>query len=140
MSTAPAVSAAEYVLVCKCASLSTHNFPNFLDNPIHSSLPSAGNGKEMPVSVNSETLLKTFPRGPYTTARTHQMKSVFEFDFHNNRIAESTKLMVEAGTLAAPKALSKLVEPASLRDEYLDNVRKAVDLYKQSHPQTGKVP
>lgn len=61
------------------------------------------NGKEMPVSVNSENLLKTFPRGPYTTARTHQMNSVFEFEFHNRRIAESTKLMVEAGTLAQPQ-------------------------------------
>jgi hypothetical protein len=33
----------------------------------------AGNGKEQAVTVNSEQLLKTFPRGPYTTARTHQV-------------------------------------------------------------------
>eukprot|EP00277_Geminigera_cryophila_P018211 CAMPEP_0179459044 /NCGR_PEP_ID=MMETSP0799-20121207/42447_1 /TAXON_ID=46947 /ORGANISM="Geminigera cryophila, Strain CCMP2564" /LENGTH=298 /DNA_ID=CAMNT_0021260607 /DNA_START=159 /DNA_END=1055 /DNA_ORIENTATION=- len=97
------------------------------------------NGKEMAVSVNSETLLKTFPRGPYTTARTHDINSVFEFDFHNSRIAESTKLMVEAGTLNAPKELSKLIQPETLRDEYLDNVRKAVALYKESHPQTGEM-
>lgn len=97
------------------------------------------NGKSMPVSVNSENLLKTFPRGPYTTARTHQMKSVFEFDFHNSRIAESTKLMVEAGTLEAPKELERLIAPATLRDEYLDNVCKAVALYKQSHPETGEM-
>jgi hypothetical protein len=72
------------------------------------------NGKEMPVSVNSENLLKTFPRGPYTTARTHQMNSVFEFEFHNRRIAESTKLMVEAGTLAQPRGSAPVCLPGDV--------------------------
>ena len=149
------------------------------------------------MSVNSENLLKTFPRGPYTTARTHQLNSVFEFDFHNRRIAESTKLMVEAGTLTQPKGalsrvfcsssvkmfvltratavfawcralltchgtcmcfcvrvrtctvcfcaitffaeMDKLIAPETLRDEYLDNVRKAVSAYQRAHPDTGEM-
>jgi len=97
------------------------------------------NGKEQAVTVNSEQLLKTFPRGPYTTARTHQMNSVFEFDFHNARIAESTKLMVEAGTLPPPKQLSTLTDPLGLREEYLGNVRKAVQLFQSYHPDTGEM-
>ena len=46
----------------------------------HTATPAwrAGNGKEQAVTVNSEQLLKTFPRGPYTTARTHQVCHLWE--------------------------------------------------------------
>ena len=74
------------------------------------------------MSVNSENLLKTFPRGPYTTARTHQMNSVFEFEFHNRRIAESTQLMVEAGTLTQPKGQCILCMVSSFRGPSSSNV------------------
>ena len=97
------------------------------------------NGEEAAVSVNSEALLKTFPRGPYTTARTHLTNSVFEFEFHVNRIAESTKLMVGAGTLAKPKELATLAAPELLREQYLDCTRKAVELYKKTHAATGEM-
>lgn len=35
--------------------------------------------------------------------------------------------------------MDKLVDPVTLRDEYLDNVRKAVSAYKRSHPETGEM-
>lgn len=66
--------------------------------------------------INSEELLKTYPRGPYTTARTHELKHVFEFDFHNRRISESTDLMVKAGTLPTAADHSKLVDPDIFRE------------------------
>jgi hypothetical protein len=54
------------------------------------------------VTCQSEQLLKTFPRGPYTTARTHTGNHIFEFEFHNRRISESTRLMVDAESLKKP--------------------------------------
>lgn len=35
--------------------------------------------------------------------------------------------------------IGKLVEPDTLREEYLDNVRKAVATYKQTHPEKGEM-
>eukprot|EP00293_Proteomonas_sulcata_P016928 CAMPEP_0184300250 /NCGR_PEP_ID=MMETSP1049-20130417/10701_1 /TAXON_ID=77928 /ORGANISM="Proteomonas sulcata, Strain CCMP704" /LENGTH=303 /DNA_ID=CAMNT_0026610915 /DNA_START=118 /DNA_END=1029 /DNA_ORIENTATION=+ len=89
------------------------------------------NGKQIPCELSSEELLKSFPRGPYTTARTHELSHVFEFEFHNRRIAESTQLMVQAGTLPKPLAFDQLIRPDSLRSEYLNCVRKAVETYQQ---------
>jgi len=35
--------------------------------------------------------------------------------------------------------MDKLIAPETLRDEYLDNVRKAVSAYQQAHPDTGEM-
>lgn len=89
------------------------------------------NGNVLDCRINSEELLKTYPRGPYTTARTHELKHVFEFDFHNRRISESTDLMVKAGTLPTAADHSKLVDPDIFRERYMSCVRKAIDTYRQ---------
>lgn len=97
------------------------------------------NGEEQSCDLLSEQFLLSFPRGPYTTARTHLQNSVFEFEFHNRRIAESTKLMVEAGTLPRPAAFPLLTDPAALRDPYLDCTRRAVSLFRARRPDVGEM-
>jgi len=92
------------------------------------------NNERVACALSSEDLLKTFPRGPYTTARTHQRNSVFEFEFHNSRIAESTSLMVAAGSLPRPVDLARLTDPTSLRSEYLSNIRAAVEHFGKENP------
>jgi hypothetical protein len=42
--------------------------------------------------------------------------------------------------LSPPRSeMDKLIKPDTLREEYLDNVRKAVATYKQAHPETGEM-
>ncbi|EKX52855.1 hypothetical protein GUITHDRAFT_161095 [Guillardia theta CCMP2712] len=97
------------------------------------------NGEEVPCRLNSEQLLKSLPRGPYTTARTHMHKFVFEFEFHNSRIAESTQLMVQAGSLLKPREYEKLIDPQRLRHEYLSNIREAVRRYQKHNDKEGEM-
>jgi len=91
------------------------------------------NNERVACDLCSEGLLKTYPRGPYTTGRTHHRNSIFEFDFHNSRIAESTSLMVAAGSLARPTDFARLTDPATLRPEFLATLRTAVKHFGEEH-------
>eukprot|EP00123_Amoebidium_parasiticum_P012083 comp21100_c0_seq1/m.28494 comp21100_c0_seq1/g.28494 ORF comp21100_c0_seq1/g.28494 comp21100_c0_seq1/m.28494 type:complete len:385 (-) comp21100_c0_seq1:447-1601(-) len=56
----------------------------------------AKNGGEfLDTPISEKDFLLTFPRGAYTTARTVNGDSVFDYDFHVRRLSESVKLMLQ---------------------------------------------
>jgi hypothetical protein len=82
-----------------------------------------------PYDRDALTWLADAPRGAYTTARTVNVHSVFELDFHISRMASSTRLMLEADAQkgaadpAAAERLAVLTDADRLRPLYLASLR-----------------
>jgi len=99
------------------------------------------NETPLPCSQSSGEWLSAAPRGAYTTGRTVGRDSVFEFEFHIQRLASSVKLMLVADAAAhvhsgasqqeavIPAHLQHIVEVGSLRPLVLSSLRVALKEY-----------
>jgi branched-subunit amino acid aminotransferase/4-amino-4-deoxychorismate lyase len=75
-----------------------------------------------------------FVSGAYTTARTFQHNSVFEFSFHVNRLVESCSAMLLKQHSSISAALAPLQSAAALRPVLINNLSHAMQDYDSLYP------
>lgn len=94
--------------------------------------------KVMECSDAAGAWLGKAPRGAYTTARTVGLKSVFEFETHVARLAESALLMMEDDVAkGGPDARSKnepLTDATALRALVIESLRAGMNEYLRRVP------
>ncbi|KAK9811374.1 hypothetical protein WJX72_002754 [[Myrmecia] bisecta] len=90
----------------------------------------AQNGRPIDCNKPSDTWLREAPRGAYTTARTVGQASVFELSFHLERLASSTRLMIQSDHKEQAHAVlqqhAELVDATLLRPKLLETVRAGI--------------
>jgi len=80
--------------------------------------------------LDAGTVLKRAPRGAYTTARTYQRNSVFEFETHVARTAKSCALML--GQDGRPEVTSRcaaLTSVSTLRPLMAESIAAAIECF-----------
>jgi branched-subunit amino acid aminotransferase/4-amino-4-deoxychorismate lyase len=80
--------------------------------------------------LDAGTVLKRAPRGAYTTARTYQRNSVFEFETHVVRTAKSCALMLgQAGRPEVALRCANLTSVATLRPLMAESIAAAIECF-----------
>lgn len=92
------------------------------------------NGQSLENPVSARDFLKTYPRGAYTTMRTVALKSIFQYNVHMTRLAQSVALMMESEEKkGAPRPTGEWVDqitrPEPLRALVGSALRGAVSRY-----------
>jgi branched-subunit amino acid aminotransferase/4-amino-4-deoxychorismate lyase len=81
-------------------------------------------------SLDAGTVLKRAPRGAYTTARTYQRNSVFEFEAHVARTAKSCTLMLaQTGSPEVASRCAALTSVATLRPLMAESIAAAIECF-----------
>eukprot|EP00455_Lapot_gusevi_P049928 TRINITY_DN7165_c0_g1_i1.p1 TRINITY_DN7165_c0_g1~~TRINITY_DN7165_c0_g1_i1.p1 ORF type:complete len:328 (-),score=62.69 TRINITY_DN7165_c0_g1_i1:161-1144(-) len=87
--------------------------------------------------LNSSDFLLRYPRGAYTTARTVNRNSIFEFSFHVNRLVESTVSMIqkESEKEVELQELKTITSNETLRPVLLECLRTSFHKFDEVHPE-----
>lgn len=91
-------------------------------------------------ALSSGAWLAQAPRGAYTTCRTFQGTSVFELSFHIDRLATSSRLMIEADkeSGSAPHVSHpSLTDAGALRPRLLSSLRQAISAFRSAADDTS---
>jgi thiol oxidase len=96
------------------------------------------NGERVPCTMNAKEVVLALPRGAYTTARTVNVTSVFEFDTHVTRLAQSSALM-RAADVTGGSPPSPSLDVSALRQQLLDSIALGISDYRARNSGTGEV-
>ncbi|KAG5191178.1 aminotransferase [Tribonema minus] len=101
--------------------------------PMHSITRNGKPAPDLPATQDAKSMLSVYPRGAYTTARTVDFRSVFEFDAHVERMAQTSKLMlVQSGKDAS--AYPELTDPHALRPLLAASFRSCIQDFIDKYP------
>jgi Amino-transferase class IV len=82
----------------------------------------------------AKAMLSAYPRGAYTTARTVNVASVFEFEAHVERMAQSAELMLAEEQSAKAQACADLVDAKRLRPLLAASFRGCIREFLSKYP------
>jgi Amino-transferase class IV len=83
---------------------------------------------------DAKGMLSAYPRGAYTTARTVNVASVFEFEAHVERMAQSADLMLAEQQSSQAQACADLVDAKKLRPLLAASFRGCIREFLSKYP------
>ena len=86
----------------------------------------------LPGTQDAKSMLSSYPRGAYTTARTVNIYSVFEFNTHVERMAQTSKLMFEN---EGRSPIADLTDANKLRPLLALNFRNCIIEFRRKYPE-----